>query len=81
MYFISKIVQSENGSPKVLLLHRAWVEGKKPQQKNHRENKSEREQGPEGMLEGGLKIAVRMLEGDLKVPMPPLHLWEVFKKR
>ena len=55
--------------------------GKKPQQKNHRENKPEREQGPEGMLEGGLKIVVRMLKGGLKVPMPPLHLWEVLKKK
>ena len=29
------------------------------------------------MLEGGLKAAVGMAEGGLKVPMPPLHLREV----
>lgn len=29
------------------------------------------------MLEGGLKVAVGMVEGGLKVPMPPLHLREV----
>ena len=29
------------------------------------------------MLEGGLKVAVGMVEGGLKVPMPPLH-WEKF---
>ena len=72
------VLQSENGSATSSAFRPSLSQGKKNcSRKTTKRKKPKREQGPEGMLEGGLKAAVGMAEGGLKVPMPPLHLREV----